>query len=106
MTSWAAILSSTKPGLREKVGVEGEAAAAVADSAVEGEAEEEAAEVAVAVVAEAGTVTAAIAAAVAAETAAGRHLQTIQICKKTGEPRGSPVLFSGCQGTYYGLCFP
>jgi hypothetical protein len=85
--SWAATLSSTKPGLREKVeaGAEGEDPAVVA--AVEAGAEDEdpaAAAVAVVVVAEAGTVTAVIAAAEAAETAAGNSLQQSKVARKPG----------------------
>jgi len=82
MTSWAVISSSTKPGLRERVEVAGEAVAAVADSAAAGVAGEEAVEVAVAAVVGAGTATAAIVAVAA--TAAGKCLQHLRLTRKPG----------------------
>jgi len=62
--------------------------------------------VAVAVVAEAGTVTAAIAAVVAAGTAAGKRLQQFEFVIEPGSIEAPRFYFLGCQGAYFGLCFP
>jgi hypothetical protein len=76
MISWAATLSSMKPGLREKAGAAVGAGVVEAASAVAAVGGEEAVVVAVAAVAEAGIVTAGIV-VVAVETVAGNRTETL-----------------------------
>ena len=95
-----------KPGLlvRGAGAVEDDRAAAVAVAGLAGAVGEGAAVVAVAVVAEAGIVTAAIAAV--AGTAAGKHVQQFKFVREPGSIMAPRFYFSGCQGTFCGLCFP
>lgn len=93
MISWAATLSSTKPGPRGKAEAVVEAGEVVAASAVV----EAVVEAAVAVAAAAaGTATAVIAAEAAVETAAGSCHRTIKYRTETGERKKTPrFCFSG-----------